>query len=192
MPARCLNEEPWYLCRSSLFSQLLLLQTVSAPWTNMSLKTKTRHSPSSSSSAEIALPMPVPPPVTIATLWLNKPDLKTLDAAILVCEPRWGAAQISMRSATLRPLLDTSMSCHLQECHYFLSGHKCCVKYSIINKSFNFDCNLAIWWLREFSQNQVLHFLLLWCYRQWHILSSVLCDVVSKNGREANPSNFFQ
>lgn len=41
------------------------------------------HSPSSSSSAEIALPIPVPPPVTIATLWLNKPGLKTLDAAIV-------------------------------------------------------------------------------------------------------------
>lgn len=40
--------------------------------------------PSSSSSAEMALPMPVPPPVTIATLCLNKPGLKTLDAAIVV------------------------------------------------------------------------------------------------------------
>lgn len=39
--------------------------------------------PSSSSSAEMAFPMPVPPPVTIATLCLNKPGLKTLDAIAL-------------------------------------------------------------------------------------------------------------
>ncbi len=32
----------------------------------------------------MALPIPVPPPVTIATLWLNKPGLKTLDADIFV------------------------------------------------------------------------------------------------------------
>ena len=46
----------------------------------------THHSPSSSSSAEIALPIPVPPPVTIATLLLNKPGLKTLEAAIIVSD----------------------------------------------------------------------------------------------------------
>lgn len=46
------------------------------------------HSPSSSSSAEIALPIPVPPPVTTATLLLNKPGLKTLDAAMFVSSPR--------------------------------------------------------------------------------------------------------
>lgn len=57
-----------------------------ALWTQISDPTDSHtsdHSPSSTSSAEIALPIPDPPPVTIATLWLNKPGLKTLDAAIL-------------------------------------------------------------------------------------------------------------
>lgn len=38
----------------------------------------------------MALPIPVPPPVTIATLCLKSPGLKTLDAAILVCQPDRG------------------------------------------------------------------------------------------------------
>lgn len=77
---------PLYVCRSSLCSTCTeYSRSVS---TGSDLKPQF-HPPNSSSSAVMAFPMPVPPPVTIATLCLNKPGLKTLDAAILVyCEVR--------------------------------------------------------------------------------------------------------